>query len=166
MGNPKTRGLFGSESRVKYLRKTSVKGSEEGEGGADVHDQTKVDLVIKRLEGGQFVQKLAIEYKHAGVYPGAITNCAMQASDACAEYMVYANSNSNSNSKPPLYALTCIGTRARLWESNGRLPRLCAYFPPASAPDHEKYCDIDSNNGRELYNKLIQLRDGTLPALR
>jgi len=126
------------------------------------HDQTKVDLVIKRLEGGQFVRKLAIEYKHAGVYPGAITNCETQASDACAEYMVYAN----SNSKPPLYAFTCIGTRARLWEYNGRLPRLCAYFPPASTPDHEKYCDIDSNNGRELYNKLIQLRDGTLPVLR
>jgi len=40
--------------------------------------------VIKRLEGGQFVRKLAIEMKHAGVYLSAMTNCGSNCSNTTA----------------------------------------------------------------------------------
>jgi len=97
------------------------------------------------------------EFKHAGVYPSDIQNCAHQATFACEKYLEH-----HPDPEPHLYALTCIRTRARLWEYKGCF---FAYFPLASTPHHERYCHIDSDNGRVLYNMLIQLRDGTLPML-
>jgi hypothetical protein len=130
--------------------------STQERGGADPLDLTRLVLIIEYLnQAGQFAQMLIVESKHARVSPSIITNCEKQASAACAEYM----ERHHDESKRPLYVLICIGTRAKLWKYTGTEPSLSAVFPPATAPDDERYCDIDSDDGKELYNKLIQIKD-------
>lgn len=142
--------VFRQEKKWAFSRESRT-------GRDDVKDGTSINVVIKSLNNeGQFIRVLVVECKHANAYPTDIAKCEAQTSTGCPEYIkLHPNER-----KRTLYALTYIGTKARLWEhtGNSRLPRLTAYFPPASARGPERYCDIDSEDGEELFKKLIQTR--------
>jgi hypothetical protein len=97
--------------RLIFQNNAYVLSNQESRSGGP-NDRTSVDLVVEILNQarGQFRRLLIIEIKHARVHPSTIRECKMQAKTACEKY----RERNPNDFEPVLYALTCIGTRAKL----------------------------------------------------
>lgn len=119
----------------------------------------RVDLVVE-LDSGPNTRTgtlLFMEAKRASATPSDVIEVEYQAfTAACAHYL-------DGNLGNPIWAMTCIGSTARLWVFDWKAPYLIPYFPedPGLAA-REEYVEI-SERGTDLVRALNYIKAHPIP---
>ncbi|KAI0512703.1 hypothetical protein F5B22DRAFT_302782 [Xylaria bambusicola] len=120
-------------------------------------DLRRVDLVVKRVTSGITLTLLFMEAKRGHPSPSDVALVEMQAYTAACAYAV------EMNSVNPIWAMTCVGSQARLWIFDWDQPFLTPFFPDTHGNGElSEYIEI-SRQGTDLLERLEYIKANPIP---
>lgn len=123
----------------------------------DDEDLRRVDLVVEQIyDDASSAALLFVEAKRAHVDRNEVENVEYQAFTACC-------ANLYATRKYAVWAMTCVGTRVRLWVYKYGSDYLTPYFPLGDGlSEQSEYAEI-ANYGREIQGALEFIKKHPIP---
>ncbi|KAL1848312.1 hypothetical protein VTK73DRAFT_10162 [Phialemonium thermophilum] len=125
-------------------------------------DLRRVDVVVEEVDdrGGPEFPLIFLEAKRAVTTPGEVGGVEAQAYTAACAYAVA------RSSREPIWAMTCVGSKARLWAFSWNHDFLIPFYPDTNGCGAiEEYIEI-STHGTELLERLEYVKRHRTPPRR
>jgi hypothetical protein len=124
-------------------------------------DRRRVENVIEILDRdhGSLQRLLIVEAKRQNVSKDMVTEVEYQAYEACQKYL-------NFSQRDRMYAMTLVGTAAKLWWADRHRDYLDPFVPAAiedkQLSDLTTYIEANSAEGKELEEGLDKMKQNRL----
>ena len=139
-------------SKYIFVGKEYVVASEEPPSSAN--NKRRVDIVVKYFEPPNYSIRILcfVEAKRPNADLSLIDEVEHQAFDACAGYL-------STNKLQHIYAMTTIGTRARLWIYRPDSDYLEPLFGSQDLSDRSAYVEAHSSDAQKLTEGFHQMKN-------
>ncbi|KAH7111462.1 hypothetical protein B0J13DRAFT_659937 [Dactylonectria estremocensis] len=124
----------------------------------DESDLRRVDLVVENIDDrGNSTTLLFMEAKRANATLDQIDDVEYQAFTACCAHLYYTG-------KPAIWAMTCVGSKARLWAYRLNDDYITAFWPSGDGlSERSEYAEF-STQGQEILRKLNFIKHNPIPS--